>query len=78
MATPNYAMHTEYSLPNYPGDDPIVLIKGSFVRPMELSYVPKHVKENPRWVRIFNPTMDVFAYTYYGILPIPRNKFHQI
>lgn len=50
---------------------------GSFVRPIELSYVPKHIIEDTRW-RWFNKDLEVFCYTHYGILPIAKDKMRQV
>lgn len=67
---PNYQItesHTCHSGPT----DTITLPEGSFVRPIELHYVPKHVIEDPQ-NRYFNKTTEIFCYCHYGILPIPR------
>lgn len=58
----------------------------AFVRPIELAYVPKHCIEfRAKYVwflvdswtgkeqRAFDPREEVFCYSRYGIVTIPRN-----
>ncbi len=51
--------------------DSITVPKGSFLKPFTLRWVPKHVKE--RWP-FHDDKVEVFCYTKYGILPLPRAK----
>lgn len=51
--------------------DTKTLPAGTFVRPIDLSYIPEHILEDKRWIP-HNNLKDVFCYTKYGILPIPR------
>lgn len=51
--------------------DVITLPPMTFVKPVELCYVPKHVQE--RWKDKFDPKKDVFCYCRLGFLPIPRS-----
>lgn len=73
--TPNYRLNTDFSYSASPGMwanmDQKVIPAGSYVRPLELTYVPKHVVEDKRW-EFFNKDLDVFCYTKNGIIPIPR------
>jgi hypothetical protein len=70
--TPNFAVKEEVkiSMGLY---DHITLEAGTFVRPIELKYIPKHVIEDKRWSH-FNNEKEVFCYTPKGILPIDRTK----
>lgn len=52
-----------------------ILPKDSFVRPIDILYVPKHVKE--KWVGV-NLKTHVYCYTRAGIMPIPRNIITQV
>lgn len=47
---------------------------GTFVRPIEYQYVPKHVKEDDRWTRNFNPETEIYCHTSYGMVPVPRKS----
>lgn len=47
---------------------------GSFVRPIELKYVPQHVLEK---YDATDTKYHVFAYTHYGIIPIPRTQIDE-
>lgn len=74
VRTPNYRLiqdHTVSSGSGLMGADYKTLPAGSYVRPIELSYVPPHVKEDSRW-KYFNKELEVFAYTKFGIIPIPK------
>lgn len=46
--------------------------QGSFIRPIELCYVPKHCFSGPA-ATYYSKERDVFCYTHYGIIPIPKN-----
>ncbi len=70
--TPNYALKEAYIV-HINDYDRITLPAGSFIRPIEKRYVPKHVLEDKRWPFVDHKE-EVFAYTRHGIFPIPRNK----
>lgn len=67
---PDYVITEDYSF-TFDRTDTKTLPAGSFVKPIELVYVPKHVVEQDRW-RGFNKAKDVFCYTRLGIVSIPR------
>lgn len=54
-----------------------VLPAGSFVRPIEVQYVPKHVLDKTQY-RSFNKDVQVFCYCKYGIIPIDKSKFREV
>lgn len=65
---PHYGITEEYPI-SVNAQTRKVLPAGSFVRPINIEYVPKHIlKENPD----LNQKIWVFCYTHYGIVPIPR------
>lgn len=76
MKTPNYALKEEYSIV-YDIHDVKVLPKGTFVRPVQYEYIPKHVIENPMW-RFFNKEREVFCYTRYGFAAIPLSSLREV
>lgn len=53
--------------------DTKIIPAGTFVRPIEYCYVPKHVKDDPRW-RHFDQKTEIFCYCSYGMVPILREK----
>jgi len=69
MKTPDYILVAEYSYVN-DNLDHLILPGGSFVRPIQESYVPKHVKDRKinAW---FNSAIEVYCYTRQGIISIP-------
>ena len=69
MKTPNYVLNSDHTLIS--GHDTRVLKEGTFVRPLELHYVPKHVLEANKWVNTYD---ESFCYTHFGIVPIPKYK----
>ena len=71
IKTDNHAMKEAYTVfvPNH--TDPIVIPEGTFVSPIEKRYVPKHVLDDPRW-NFVNLKEEIFVYTKWGILPVPR------
>lgn len=74
MATPDFVLTEDYSMYVGPQDNK-VLKAGSFVRPIEKRYLPKHITEDPSNMYIFDDR--VYCYTYYGIILIPRNLLRQ-
>lgn len=68
--TPNYTLGGPFKHSKGPHDE-ITLPIGSFVRPLDISYVPKHVLEDPEW-RYFNKDLEMFCYTSKGIFVIPK------
>lgn len=69
--TPNYVttMDHHFTVDKYNNE---TLKAGSFVRPIELPYVPQHVIEDKRW-EWFNAKTEVFCYCRRGIIPLPRH-----
>lgn len=50
---------------------------GTFCKPVELCYVPKHVIQDERWDYI-DPQTTVFCYTRVGFIPVPRSYLREI
>lgn len=69
LPTPNYIIIQDISLGRGAWSDKI-LKAGSFVRPIDVRYVPKHVLEQHVY---YNPNFEIFCYTRYGIVPIAKN-----
>lgn len=67
--SPNYILRDAYRI-DYLGDL-VELPAGTFVRPIHIDYVPKHVMEERRH-RYFSPTTETFCYTRFGIVAIPN------
>lgn len=67
--TPNYRLKEEVviSIDKY---DSRVLPSGSFVRPIDLRYVPEHVIERNKG---FNKDYHVFVYCRWGVFPVPKS-----
>lgn len=73
VRTPNYVLSEPfiYSVYGHGPMDSRTLEAGTFVRPIELYYVPKHVTEDPQ-NRGFDKAKEVYCYCHFGIIPIPR------
>lgn len=74
--TPNYRLMEDFVVAASGGSymmggDYKTLPEGSYVRPIELAYVPKHVLEDKRWQH-FNKDKEIFVYTKIGIVPVPK------
>ncbi len=70
VKTPNFALRQEHRIEMR--GDYRTLPSGAFVRPIELQYVPVHVKEDSR-NQFFNVQSDVYCFTRYGIIAIPKS-----
>lgn len=78
VRVPTYITTEDISIKNGQyGHDSKILPKGSFVKPLHYDYVPKHVKENKTWA-FFDKKTDVFAYTHFGIIAIPKNYIREV
>ena len=74
MATPDFVLNEDYTY--YVSiTDPCVLKAGTFIRPIELQYLPKHVTEY--WVGV-NPGTMTYCYTRYGIIPLPNKILRKV
>lgn len=47
--------------------DSFTLPSGSFVTPLQLKYVPKHVRDSNHC----NLKLEMYCHTHFGIIPIP-------
>lgn len=54
-----------------------IIPAGTFVKPIELRYLPKHVVDDPRWNE-YDVEISVFCYTSYGIIPLPRSLLRTV
>lgn len=50
---------------------------GSFVRPINIYYLPQHIKDNPRLYPI-NLKTHTYCFTFYGIVAIPLDKIRKV
>lgn len=83
MKTPNYVLIEDVQVNlgvasggwNMPADYK-VLPAGSFVRPINYDYVPKHVLEDPKW-KNFNSEKEIFCYTKLGFIAIEKKMLRE-
>lgn len=76
MGTPNYVMTKDYRIFVVGKQEYRTIPEGTFVRPIEQCYIPKHTKDI--WDKWFTPVLEVYTYSTYGILPIPRKYIRQV
>lgn len=69
--TPNHVLTVDFSYGEGGMYDRKTIPAGTFARPIELAYIPQHVLDDPRW-QYFSKETEVFVYTRYGIIPVPR------
>lgn len=74
MKTPDYVLHTDFTY-HESSHDTKVLRAGSFVQPIDIYYIPKHIKDN---YKFFDTEKETFCYTHYGIIVIPRNLIRMV
>ncbi len=72
--TPNFTIMSPVNFSHVSGN--LTLEPGDFVRPIALCYVSQHVIDDKRW-RWFDPQNDVFCYTHYGVIPIPKRNLRE-
>lgn len=72
IKTPNYVLQEDHSF-NQGTQDVRTLPAGTFVRPIEFRYLPRHITDkNQEYER------SVYCYTRYGIISIPRHKIREV
>lgn len=67
---PNYIITEEHTY-SLGVSDYRTLPAGTFVRPLELHYVPKHIIEDKAHLD-FNKVTQIYCYCRFGIVAIPR------
>lgn len=67
MKTEQWVLAQEYTH-SFNQRDSFTLPSGAFVLPMETKYVPKHVRE----AIFLDSSKEIFCYTHFGIIPIPK------
>lgn len=73
--TPNYVLTRDFMVAQN-GRDYKKLPCGSFVRPIELRYVPQHVIDDPLNT-FFDVKLEVYCYTRYGLISIPKKDIRE-
>lgn len=76
LKTPDYVL-TEQLVYHMGAHDTRVLEPGTFMRPIEIQYVPKHVIGDERW-RFYDKDRDIFCYCRYGIVMVKRSALRQV
>ena len=79
LPTPNFQLTEDVHIPGsgtWSSKD-LILPKESFVRPLDIHYVPKHVTEDTR-NRWFDPEKEVYCYTKLGIHAIRKIYIKQV
>lgn len=76
MKTPDYVLTEEINILDERWNK-IPIPSGTFMRPIDFRYVPKHVIDNPlhRW---FNKDTEVFCYCYMGIVIVDISKIREV
>ncbi len=69
--TPNYCLKSAHTY-SVGSMDTRVIEAGTFVRPVEEPYVPKHVMEDKRWSH-YDKSRHVFIYYRYGFVLVPKD-----
>jgi hypothetical protein len=72
MPTPNYVLTEEHAVSSGPYDTK-TLPAGSFVRPIDPVYLPRHITESDEY-KYFSPERQIYCYTRIGIVAIPKYK----
>jgi len=76
MAIPTYITVRDYIVIDRGGGEQ-PLPAGSFVKPIELTYLPVHIKESKDY-KYFNKEIDVFCYTHYGLVLLPLKLIRKV
>lgn len=78
MKTPNYVLTEKFSFSaNGAFGSAIELPEGTFVRPIEVIWLPTHILQSSDY-KFFKPEKEVFVYTRYGIIVVPRDIIRKV
>lgn len=72
VKTSNYALSESHTFIS--GGDSRTLPQGAFVSPIDIYYVPQFILEKNPW---FDKKVDIFCYTRFGMVPIPKHKVRE-
>ncbi len=73
--TPSYVLVQAVSI-SYGPMDYKILDAGTYISPLQYCYVPQHVIDDP-FNKYFNADTEVFAYTKFGIVAIPKRSIRE-
>lgn len=79
LPTPNFVLDQDYETQVKGASK--TLPAGSFVRPIDIYYVPKHIIEQDEeqpYVFRFRADSDLWCFTHYGILKIPKKLVRKL
>lgn len=75
MKVQEYVLDADHNI--WYGSETKVIPQGSFVKPINLAYVPQHVKDDSRW-KFIRHDVEVFCYSRFGIVAIPRRIIREL
>lgn len=75
MRTSNYRLNQQHTWSQGVHDSKC-LPQGSYISPVKIEYVPKHIIEKAchQW---FNSEMEIFCFTREGFVAIPKYKIRE-
>lgn len=77
IKTPNIALNKAVALPTGSvGSEQKILPAGSYVKPIEYCYIPKHVLNAPQ-NKYFDQKLEIFVHTKYGIFRMFREHLSE-
>lgn len=71
VPTPNYVLTEDFTVYAKFSSNTI-LPAGTFVRPIEVTWLPKHILELSEHLW-FNPQKEIYVYTSAGIIIVPKD-----
>lgn len=77
MKIQEYCMSEDYKYVEPGTWDTNIIPRGTFVKPLSIYYVPKHIKDLPL-NRFFDATNEVYVYCSYGIISVPKKFIREI
>jgi hypothetical protein len=77
MKTPEYVTKEPWSYKKSFNTEPVNFPAGSFMKPIDPYYLPKHVLDSDEY-RWSNKNTETFAYTRIGIIPVPKDLLRKV
>lgn len=78
LKTANYLTIEAVEIHRGYGSESITIPQGTFVKPIEFCYVPKHVRDDMFNHNVYNKDTHIYCYSSYGMYPILRTKIREV
>lgn len=77
LKTTDYVLSVNVSVLKNERWDKLVIPAGTFVKPIETTYLPAHIKKGDLF-KLFMPATEIYVYCSYGMFPVPKDAIRSV